>query len=103
MRCQSEICNRALSIDQNPIDRHRNFRISRKPPDFLLAEHPLAIDNNVENAPASGDQFNFNIVLAVLLDQFGHQTGGLRLVVSLAAIGDLNVHGPLLFQSCPTV
>ena len=65
---------------------------------LVLRVDALAVERHVEHATvpaleASGDP-------ELLLDR-GLQTGGLGVVVSFGAVGDLNVHWPLL--SAPVV
>ena len=50
-----------------------------------LAEDQLAVELDVEDAPAAGDEFRLQ---AQRLLKLGGQTGRLRQVVSLSAIGD---------------
>ena len=57
--------------------------------DSMLAEDHVAIDNNVENAAGPLDERGVDIT--VILD-CGGQTGRLRFVVSLHAVGDGDFH-----------
>jgi len=60
----------------------------------LLAVDAATIDHDVEDAASAGDQRRVDIEL--LLDR-GRQTGGLRFVVSLHAVGDADFHDALSF------
>ncbi len=56
---------------------------------IVLAEDSATVDNDVKDASATFNQLNS--VAGVLFDR-GRQTGGLGTVVSLAAVGNRNVH-----------
>ena len=78
-------------------DAVQYLRMFRESAGFFLAVDQLAIDFDVEDAPAALDEFGGDV-------EFGlnriRQTGGLRCVVSLYAIFNGNVHvGPLIRRS----
>ncbi len=56
---------------------------------FVFAVNQLAIGHDVKNATATFDEFDFKSVGFL---NCGRQTGGLRGVVSLNAVGDGNLH-----------
>jgi len=58
----------------------------------MLAVNPLTVHDHVEDAFFPDDCFHLHVTLAELRLQFGRQTGGLRCIVSLAAVGNLNFH-----------
>lgn len=55
----------------------------------MLAEEHFSVSVDVENAPTTGDQFGFDIVIVF---DGGRQTGGPWQVVSLRAVGDRDLH-----------
>ncbi len=73
-------------LHSQPIE---NLFVCRKATGIVLAVYFAAVDDDVENAAASLDQLGIDIRL---LFDGGRQTGGLRLVVSLIAIGNRNTH-----------
>ncbi len=75
----------------------QHLRMFRESACFFLAVDQLAVDFDVEDAPAALDEFGGDV-------EFGlnriRQTGGLRCVVSLYAIFNGNMHvGPLIRRS----
>ena len=56
---------------------------------FVLRENGFPVGNDIKYAASAWDQLGFN---SSLLCDFGRQTGGLRRVVSLAAVSDRNFH-----------
>jgi len=56
----------------------------------MLREDRDAIDDHIEDTPASTDQLR---VESERLADFGRQTGGPRKVVSNSAVVDLDLHG----------
>lgn len=81
-----------LAICQILVDRQRDFAVGGESPDLLLAEDQFAVERHVEDTSTAGGEFACDFVLAVFLRQFGHQTGGLGQVVSLLAVGNVNLH-----------
>jgi len=71
------------------LNRCKNFAIVGKASYSVFGEHLFAIDFNIEDAAAAGDHIDFDVAERL---QFIRQTGGLRLVVSLHAVGDGNLH-----------
>jgi hypothetical protein len=70
--------------------QHReDLGVLREPPCIVLREDLPAVDDDVEDAAAPLDELGRDARL--LLDR-GRQTGGLRLVVSLHAVGDRDLH-----------
>ncbi len=63
---------------------------------LLLGKNRRSIHGNLVDSPRAGDQLHLVEFMAELLFQFPLQTGGLRFIVSLAAIGDGNLHMFLL-------
>ncbi len=87
----------ALIRGSKSADAVQHFRMFRESAGFLLAIDQLAIDFDVEDAPAALDEFGVDVELG--LDRI-RQTGGLGRVVSLYAIFNGNVHvGPLIRRS----
>ena len=66
--------------------------MSWKAAGLLFAIDAAAIGHDVEDAASAGDQRRVDVEL--LFDR-GRQTGGLRFVVSLHAVGDADLHGAL--------
>jgi len=62
----------------------------------IFGVEKLAVHVNIKDAAMTLDQLAIHPVL--LLD-FGRQTGGLRLIVSLCAVLDTDVHPAAPFQS----
>ncbi len=60
----------------------------------LLAEDEVAVDLDLEDATAGGDQFGLQVVA---LAQLIRQTGGTGLVVSNLAVLDGDLHGVFPF------
>ena len=87
---------RTVPADGLHVDRQRNFSIARKCPGFLLAIDLLTFDDDFKRAALTDGQFRVDVFRAVSIDEFGHQTGGLRSIVSLPAVGDLHFHRLLL-------
>ena len=56
---------------------------------LALREHELAVDDDIEHTTASLDEYRLEGQLA---SESGRQTGGLREVVSLHAVGDFDRH-----------
>lgn len=56
---------------------------------FIFGIHEFAINHNVEDSPSIRNKPRFN---TQRLFDFGSQTGRLRLVVSLSAVCDRNIH-----------
>ena len=71
------------------LDLVENLLVLRKSVRFLVRVHDLLADEHFENAARTFAQRGGD---AVLVLDGGLQTGGLREVVSLAAIEDLDVH-----------
>lgn len=57
---------------------------------LVLAEDELSLHDHIKHAAPAGNQLRLGVELA--LDGI-RQTGGRRLVVSLLAVGDADVHG----------
>jgi hypothetical protein len=60
-----------------------------EPSRFILREYQLLICNDVKDAVAAGNQL---CIHPEGLPQLGRQTGGVRFVVSLRTVMDLNLH-----------
>lgn len=73
-----------------------DFPVLRKATHVVLAIDLLAIEHDVKDSAAALDEFAMHLIFAETVLQFGHQTGGLRQVVSLIAVRDLNLHTRLL-------
>lgn len=78
-------------VDHLHINGHRHFSISWKLTGFLLAVDLFAIHDDLENAAVTDDRLDVQTA-AIFFRQLGHQTGGLWLVISLAAVSDLHFH-----------
>jgi hypothetical protein len=73
-----------------------DFVIIWKTPGGMLRKQQPAVDCDVENAAVTARQFRLDSHLP--LDP-GRQTGGLRQVISTAAIGNRDPHEPMLTQA----
>jgi len=69
----------------------RNFSILREPPQRMLREHQVTIDDDLEHPVCTLDKTRRGLELLV---QFGRQPGGPWLVVSNNAVFDRYVHRP---------
>lgn len=72
------------------LDQARNLTLLRKSPGLEFRVDSRAVDDDVEDPATSGDEFRVHFQRFL---QFGRQTGGGRLVVSLCAVMNLNGHG----------
>ena len=66
-----------------------NLVVFREPAGLVFAEDQLAVDLDVEDPAASGNEFGLDTIFD--LDRI-RQTGGVGEIVSFVAIGDGNVH-----------
>ena len=73
-------------------------RVSEQPEDFLVfgkaaalvfGEDEFTVGDDIENAVVAADEFGFDLQFLL---QGGRQTGGLRQVVSTAAVFDRDLH-----------
>jgi hypothetical protein len=65
-------------------------------PDFLLGMDELAIDFDIEDSAAAGDEAQVLDAGTESVEQSGRQTDGLGCVISHHAEGDFHVHAVLL-------
>jgi hypothetical protein len=70
-------------------ERRQDLRGLRKAIFLVLGEKQLSVGDDVEHAAAPLDERG---LVAGLSCDVGRQTGGLRLVVSDAAVGDRDLH-----------
>jgi hypothetical protein len=68
------------------------FLVGEDPRRFFRMDQP-AVDHHLENPAPGGEQFDFS---GKALLQFGRQTGGAWLIVSLGAVFDGDFHGDSL-------
>jgi hypothetical protein len=66
-----------------------HLAVVRKAPRGSLGKHQLSVDGDLEHAAVGGDQLAIG---TQAIRELGRQTGGPRLVVSLAAVFDSNFH-----------
>jgi hypothetical protein len=74
----------------SPPQRPQNLLRFRKAPFSSLGKHQLAVSDHVEYATAALDELDGG---ANPLPDLSRQTGGLRMIVSLHAVRDLDRHG----------
>ena len=83
--------------DQLGADHGQDFLGFGKAPLGVFGKGHLSIDFDIKDSPRADDQLRFN---SKFLCDFSRQTGGSRLVVSLAAVGDFDLHGFRLQDPC---
>ncbi len=90
MRCRrhAALCGRYV-LSLRVADGLDNFALVGKAEDVLFRKDLLAIGFDIEYSTGAGDQFYVDVAKHL---QFFRQTGGLRAVVSLIAVGDFNLH-----------
>lgn len=81
----------SLSIRDFHVDCQRDFTVAWERTGLFLAVDVLAVEIDFKDAGFADDEFGFDVV-AVAGVEFGNQTGRLRLVVSLPAVGDSYFH-----------
>ena len=84
------MCNpKRRVVARELLDQLGDLAVVREPPELVLGEDRLAVDHDVEDAAATADQLGVD---AVELFELLCQTGSSGVVVSGAAVGDLDFH-----------
>src|SRR5438105_9134319 len=95
VRSSADNCSAGiLCAEELLLDDAGNLAVAREATGFFLGVHKRAVEDHVEDAVVTLDQLRLHLAGEGLV-QFGHQTGGLREIVSANAVSDLDFHKSL--------